>query len=58
MKRCSICNQAAAAHNVAETFTRSGRVWAVKLAPCGAITTPDKVRNKVRSAKQNTHKSA
>ncbi len=50
MKRCNLCKKPGAAHSVAETFTRSGRVWAIKLAPCGAITTPDKVRNKVRSA--------
>ena len=37
LRPCDRCDEPLASHVVEETLTRSERVWAEKLAPCGAI---------------------
>ena len=39
--RCSICREPHEDHNIDETFFHNGQAWAVRLGPCGAVTTPD-----------------
>lgn len=37
LRPCDRCGEPLTSHVVEETLTRSERVWAEKLAPCGAI---------------------